>query len=80
MTSYDSKYELYYINIKVMLKGKLNTYWLPFIPSVSGAEVRILSLPRMQSAMGERLRLVRSGYQQGEIFSFLCVMETWELW
>lgn len=49
------------------------TYRLPFIPSVSGAEVRILSLQRMQSAMGERLRLVRSGHQQGESFIFLCV-------
>ena len=42
---------------------------LSFCPSVSGTEVRILSLQKMQSAVGECLCLVRSGHQQGECFS-----------
>lgn len=63
-------------------------HWLAFCPSVSGTEVRILSLQRMQSAMGECLRLVCSGHQQGEnffIILFLTIIAlnqdsaTWEL-
>lgn len=38
----------------------------PFCPSVSGTEVRILSLQRMQPQMGKCLRVVRSGHQQGK--------------